>query len=72
LKKGIKVKADIVGKDEKETGVRAFLNFGHTLGHALEAHGGFGKITHGEAVMTGIVYALLISREQTGLQFDLP
>ncbi|AWP37166.1 MULTISPECIES: 3-dehydroquinate synthase [Heyndrickxia] len=72
LKKGIKVKADIVRKDEKETGVRAFLNFGHTLGHALEAHGGFGKITHGEAVMTGIVYALLISREQTGLQFDLP
>ncbi|GER66021.1 3-dehydroquinate synthase [Weizmannia acidilactici] len=71
LKKGIKVKANIVQKDEKETGVRAFLNFGHTLGHALEAHGGYGAITHGEAVMTGMVYALMISRKQAGLQFNL-
>jgi 3-dehydroquinate synthase len=71
LKKGIKVKAGFVKQDEKETGVRAYLNFGHTLGHALEANGGFGSLTHGEAVIIGMVYELLISRKQTGLEFDV-
>ena len=52
------VKARIVAIDERESGPRALLNFGHTLGHALEAAGGFERWTHGEAVALGIVGAL--------------
>lgn len=61
LEKGIAVKAAIVEEDEFEGGVRKFLNFGHTLAHAIEAHLGYGKITHGEAVTIGMAYALQIS-----------
>lgn len=50
-------KADIVSTDEKETGVRALLNLGHTFGHAIEAEQGYGKWLHGEAVATGMVLA---------------
>ncbi len=54
-------KAKVVAEDERETsGARAALNFGHTLGHALEAHGGYSALTHGEAVSVGMVYALAI------------
>lgn len=63
LEHGIRVKANIVAQDEEEHGVRKFLNFGHTYGHALEAAFGFGKLTHGEAVMIGMVYALLLSEK---------
>lgn len=63
LKKGIETKANIVKKDETEKYIRAYLNFGHTLGHALEAAAGFGELTHGEAVMIGIVYALNLSKQ---------
>ncbi len=52
------VKARIVALDERESGPRALLNFGHTLGHALEAAGGFERWTHGEAVALGMVGAL--------------
>lgn len=61
LKKGIEVKANIVAQDETEQSVRKFLNFGHTYGHAIEAAAGYGGLAHGEAVMIGIVYALLLS-----------
>lgn len=61
LEKGIAVKAAIVEEDEFENGMRKFLNFGHTLAHALEAHLGYGKITHGEAVVLGMAYALHLS-----------
>jgi 3-dehydroquinate synthase len=71
LSKGIKVKAKIVSNDEKELGQRAFLNFGHTLGHAIEAEVGYGKITHGEAVVIGMIFALRLSRELLNLPFDL-
>jgi 3-dehydroquinate synthase len=71
LSKGIKVKRDFVSKDEKETGIRAYLNFGHTLGHAIESEMGYGNFTHGEAVMIGMVYALELSRNMQGLTFDL-
>jgi len=57
----IKTKAKIVTKDEKETGIRALLNFGHTFGHAIEAHGKFKKILHGEAVAKGMLIASKIS-----------
>jgi 3-dehydroquinate synthase len=51
------LKADIVSADEKEGGVRALLNLGHTFGHAIEADQGYGKWLHGEAVATGMVLA---------------
>lgn len=50
-------KADIVASDEKESGIRALLNLGHTFGHAIEAELGYGKWLHGEAVATGMVLA---------------
>ncbi|MEH7076909.1 3-dehydroquinate synthase [Neobacillus drentensis] len=71
LIKGIKVKGKIVGQDEKETGVRAFLNFGHTLGHAIESEMGYGNFTHGEAVMIGMIFALKLSKQLLGLSFDV-
>ncbi|MFB1050496.1 3-dehydroquinate synthase [Paraliobacillus sp. JSM ZJ581] len=61
LVKGISVKADIVEKDEKESHIRQYLNFGHTLGHALEAELGYGEITHGEAVAIGMLFAFRVS-----------
>ncbi|MBS4194498.1 3-dehydroquinate synthase [Lederbergia citri] len=71
LKKGIQIKADVVSKDERETGIRAFLNFGHTLGHVIESSAGYGKVSHGEAVMTGMVYALYLSKEILDLEFNI-
>jgi len=61
LKKGIKIKAKIVEEDEKEAGIRKYLNLGHTLAHALEAELGYGTITHGEAVALGLLFALFVS-----------
>ena len=60
----IKTKAEIVTKDEKETGIRALLNFGHTFGHAIEAHGKYKKILHGEAVAKGMLIASKISMSE--------
>ena len=57
----IQTKAQIVTKDEKENGIRAILNFGHTFGHAIEAHGKYKKILHGEAVAKGMKIASRIS-----------
>jgi 3-dehydroquinate synthase len=61
IRKGIEIKADIVREDEKETGIRAYLNFGHTLGHALESELGYGAITHGDAVALGMLFAIFVS-----------
>ena len=57
----IQTKAKIVTKDEKENGIRAILNFGHTFGHAIEAHSKYKKILHGEAVAKGMRVASRIS-----------
>jgi len=54
-------KAYVVGQDEKEQGLRAILNLGHTFGHAIESHQGYGKWLHGEAVATGMVIAAALS-----------
>ena len=54
-------KAIVVGADERESGVRATLNLGHTFGHAIETHMGYGVWLHGEAVATGTVMALEMS-----------
>lgn len=60
LRAAIQVKASIVSRDERESGERAHLNLGHTVGHALEAEGGFERLTHGEAVSLGLVAALRV------------
>ena len=58
----IRMKAAVVGEDEHETGVRMILNFGHTIGHAIEAVAGYGNLLHGEAVGYGMLAALEVSR----------
>lgn len=70
LGRAISVKAEIVHEDEKESGVRSHLNFGHTLGHALEAELGYGNITHGEAVAIGMIFAMKVS--EAYFQTELP
>ena len=65
------IKAEVVAQDEKESGIRALLNLGHTFGHAIEAELGYGNWLHGEAVSSGTVMAAktaqlqgLISQQQ--------
>jgi 3-dehydroquinate synthase len=61
------LKAEVVRQDETETGLRAILNFGHTIGHAIENISGYGKYLHGEAISIGQVAAAKLSAELTGL-----
>jgi 3-dehydroquinate synthase len=61
------IKAEVVGQDETESGWRAILNFGHTIGHALEAISHYGKYLHGEAISIGQVAAALLSAKLLGL-----
>ena len=61
------IKAEVVRQDETETGVRAILNFGHTIGHAIEAISGYGKYLHGEAISIGQVAAAKLSARAAGL-----
>jgi 3-dehydroquinate synthase len=64
------IKAEVVGQDETETGVRAILNFGHTIGHAIEAIAGYGKYLHGEAISIGQVAAAKLSVRAAGLPVE--
>lgn len=57
------IKAEVVAKDEKESGIRALLNLGHTFGHAIEAHQGYGNWLHGEAVGAGMAMAAALSQQ---------
>ncbi len=61
--RSVEVKAGIVSEDEKETGRRTLLNYGHTIGHALEAVTGYRRFLHGEAVSIGMAGAAMLSRE---------
>lgn len=61
IKRSCEIKSNIVQQDEKEGGLRAILNFGHTFGHAIEAGLGYGKWLHGEAVGCGMVMAAELS-----------
>jgi 3-dehydroquinate synthase len=61
VRRSCAIKADVVGQDERESHVRAILNFGHTFGHAIEAGLGFGEWLHGEAVGCGMVMASELS-----------
>ncbi len=61
------IKAEVVGRDETESSLRAILNFGHTIGHGLEAISGYGKYLHGEAIAIGQVAAARLSARLLGL-----
>lgn len=61
VKRSCEIKAWVVGQDEREAGLRAILNFGHTFGHAIEAGLGYGQWLHGEAVGCGMVMAADLS-----------
>lgn len=69
IKRNIEIKLKIVAQDERDqTGERALLNFGHTVGHAIERAGGYREFLHGEAVSLGIVAACGISVKRAGLR----
>lgn len=61
IKRSCEIKASVVEQDERESSLRMILNFGHTIGHAIEANAGYGKYNHGEAVAIGMIGAALIS-----------
>ena len=62
VKRSCEIKAWVVGQDERESGLRAILNFGHTFGHAIEAGLGYGEWLHGEAVGCGMIMAARLSQ----------
>jgi shikimate kinase/3-dehydroquinate synthase len=64
IRRSCEIKAEIVAQDERETGIRAWLNLGHTFGHAIETGLGYGEWLHGEAVAAGMVAAAELSRLQ--------
>lgn len=61
IQRSCELKAEVVAEDERETGRRAILNFGHTFGHAIENNLGYGELLHGEAVAIGMVMAAEVS-----------
>jgi 3-dehydroquinate synthase len=68
IQQNVAIKARIVEQDEHETsGLRALLNFGHTIGHAIEASAGYGEMLHGEAIGLGMIAAASISSQLAGL-----
>lgn len=70
VKRCCEYKAHIVAQDERESGVRALLNFGHTFGHVIETHEGYGNWLHGEAVAAGMVQAAELSQKIGWLTCD--
>lgn len=64
------IKAEVVGHDEREAGLRAILNYGHTIGHAVEAVAGYGEYLHGEAIAIGMVAAGWLSQRLGWLNAD--
>ncbi len=67
VERSLRHKANVVEGDERESGRRKILNFGHTVGHAIEASSGYGNFLHGEAVAIGMVAACKLSRKFAGL-----
>ena len=66
--RNVEIKARIVEQDEKElSGLRAHLNYGHTIGHAIETAGGYGSFLHGEAISLGLIAANKISSQKSNL-----
>ena len=71
IRRNIEIKSRIVAKDERDrTGERAILNFGHTVGHAIERAGDYREFLHGEAISLGIVAACSVSMKKAGLPRD--
>jgi 3-dehydroquinate synthase len=68
--RSLRHKAAVVAADEREGGLRKILNFGHTVGHALEASAGYGSYLHGEAVAIGMAVACALSEKYAGLSAD--
>ena len=64
IRRSIELKGEVVGADERESGLRIILNYGHTIGHALEAATGYRHLLHGEAVAIGMRGAGFIARER--------
>ncbi len=71
IRRSIQIKAHVVGKDEKESGLREILNFGHTFGHALESVTRYRCFQHGEAVAWGMMCAALLGHEVAGTPADV-
>ena len=75
IQRSCEIKAEVVAADERESGLRAILNLGHTFGHAIETHMGYGAWLHGEAVAAGMVMATRLSATrawvETGLVTEL-
>ena len=70
IKRSVEIKSNIVSQDEKESGVRAILNFGHTFGHGIELIGKYKEYNHGEAVALGILTAAKLSQMTEGLSSE--
>ena len=68
----VKLKAEVVTADERENGLRRILNFGHTIGHALEAESGYRHLLHGEAVAWGMIAAAHIATALDGTTSPVP
>jgi 3-dehydroquinate synthase len=68
VRRSCEIKAEVVGQDEREQGLRAILNFGHTFGHAIETASGYGSWLHGEAVAAGMAMAAEMSARLGWLQ----
>jgi 3-dehydroquinate synthase len=68
IKRSCEIKAEIVALDERESGIRALLNLGHTFGHAIEAEQGYGNWLHGEAVAVGMILAARVSEAKSWLE----
>jgi len=68
IRRSCEIKAEVVAADERESGERALLNFGHTFGHAIEAAQGYGAWLHGEAVAAGMVCAARLSERVCGFE----
>jgi 3-dehydroquinate synthase len=67
VERSLRHKAFVIERDERESGLRRILNFGHTIGHALEAAAGYGSYLHGEAVAVGMITAARLSHHFAGL-----
>ncbi|MCC5874814.1 MAG: 3-dehydroquinate synthase, partial [Candidatus Sumerlaeia bacterium] len=65
IQRSCEIKADVVVKDERESGLRQILNFGHTIGHAIENSTGYGVMRHGEAISIGMVVESALGVDQT-------
>ncbi len=71
VRRSVSIKADVVSQDEKETlGVRTLLNYGHTIGHAIETVTGYERFLHGEAVSIGMMGAAIVSHGMDMLSLD--